>query len=145
MAKVICDYCNSKVKLVKGDKVHPEISELHDQWFYVCTNCFARVGCHKNSKRPLGRLADAKLRRYRKMAHDSFDALWKSKLMKRQAAYEWLAKRLGIPKSKCHIGNFDTDTCEKVVILSENHLVSVREIRKALEDGQTSKTDAGTQ
>lgn len=48
-------------------------------------------------------------------AHAAFDPLWKVEGHKRGQLYGWLAKQLGIPKEKCHIGMFDEDMCGRVV------------------------------
>ena len=64
---------------------------------------------------PLGRLANAELRRAKSAAHAAFDPLWKSKRMKRRDAYGWLARELGISRDNCHIGMFDIAACRAVV------------------------------
>jgi hypothetical protein len=53
-------------------------------------------------------------------AHESFDRLWKSGLMKRSDAYTWLAKTLDIPQSKCHIKQFNKKMCRKVIQVCRN-------------------------
>lgn len=35
--------------------------------------------------------------------------------MKRANAYAWLAGAMGIAKTKCHIGLFDVEECDRVV------------------------------
>lgn len=88
---------------------------------FVCEPCDAWVGCHKGTKRPLGRLANRELRYWKKQAHKYFDAKWikfpkgKSRQRKRSEAYAWLAVQLNIKPKDCHIGMFDVDTCKKVV------------------------------
>ena len=61
-----------------------------------------------------GRLADAELRDVRMQAHAVFDAYWKRGNRTRQEAYAWLADKLGIEITKCHIGGFDLETCHRV-------------------------------
>jgi hypothetical protein len=36
------------------------------------------VGCHKGTTKPLGRLADAELREWKKRAHAAFDPVWQA-------------------------------------------------------------------
>ena len=48
-------------------------------------------------------------------AHAAFDPIWKSGTKKRGSAYAWLADQLGIPARECHIGEFDVETCARVV------------------------------
>lgn len=93
---------------------------------WLCSNyprCDAYVGCHPNTDKPLGRLANKELRAAKTAAHAMFDPLWKKKLSRdggkkcrsRGAGYAWLAKQLGIPTQDCHIGMFDVELCRKVV------------------------------
>jgi hypothetical protein len=48
-------------------------------------------------------------------AHDSFDPIWRSKVMTRNQAYEWLGTRLGLHPDECHISLFDEDMCQQVM------------------------------
>lgn len=64
---------------------------------------------------PLGRLANKELRDAKMLAHTYFDPIWKDGVMRRQKAYEWLAKRLNIPREECHIGMMDMERCRRVV------------------------------
>ena len=110
-----CPYCQGPVALVTGEVIYPHQPDLHDKRFWRCAPCDAYVGCHPGTDKPLGRLANAELRKAKQAAHRVFDPLWKSKKMKRSAAYGLLAQRLGISKNQCHIGYFDIDTCKRVV------------------------------
>lgn len=74
---------------------------------------------------PLGRLANAELRQAKRAAHAAFDPLWQSRRMSRRSAYAWLAQQLGIAVEDCHIGMFDTESCQRVI-------AAVREKRYAL-------------
>ncbi len=114
----LCPYCGEPSKLVSGLVIYPHRPDLEDRWFYLCKPCDAFVGTHKGTKTPLGRLANAELRRAKKEAHIAFDPLFElGKFKTRHLAYEWLAKELDIPLKKCHIGEFDVDTCKKVIII----------------------------
>jgi hypothetical protein len=110
-----CPYCNAKAALVTGKELYPFRADLHDKKFYRCSPCQAHVGCHPGTLNPLGRLANAELRRAKMAAHEAFDPLWKSGQRKRASAYAWLAERLGIDKKDCHIGLMDIDMCRRVV------------------------------
>ena len=57
---------------------------------YYCEPCNAYVGCHKNSRKPLGTLANKELRELRIRTHEIFDPLWKSGKMTRSEAYKML-------------------------------------------------------
>ena len=116
-----CPYCAVDAKLVTGADIYrfrPDLAELR---FWKCAPCAAFVGCHKagngygDGTRPLGRLANAALRRAKTQAHAVFDPLWKTRRMTRRTAYSWLAGELGLPVEKVHIGEFDEVLCMRVV------------------------------
>ena len=121
MYEVICDYCNIATRLAKGSEIYPHRPDLSSLNFYLCDSCGAYVGCHKNGdgKRPLGRVANEKLRKAKSKAHAAFDPIWKSGKMTRGAAYSALAKSMGIYKEQCHIGMFNVEQCEYVVAWCE--------------------------
>jgi Protein of unknown function (DUF3268). len=112
---VTCPYCNRQARLVNGSQLYPHRPDLHSKQFYACLSCDAYVGCHPDTTRPLGRLANAELRAAKIAAHAAFDPLWRSGPMKRSHAYDWLATALGIPRHKCHIGGFNVEECKRVV------------------------------
>lgn len=115
--RVVCPYCKAPAQFVGGDKIYPHRPALFEKRFYLCEPCGAYVGCHAGGDKPLGRLANAELRRMKVLTHDAFDPLWKGGDRTRRQAYDWLSRRLGIPISKCHIGEFDVDTCRRVIEL----------------------------
>jgi hypothetical protein len=90
---------------------------LADLKAWACRPCDAWVGTHKNSPehKPLGRLANAELRKAKMAAHAVFDPLWKSGRMSRKEAYSMLSEKMSIPKDQAHIGMFDVDQCKAVV------------------------------
>jgi hypothetical protein len=120
---VVCPYCMTEAKLVDSAVIY------HGRSYgmaWICGRypaCDAYVGCHPNSEKPLGRLADGALRKAKQRAHRAFDPLWKAKMRRdhvrkgvaRRAGYEWLAKMLKISVDDCHIGMFDIATCDRVV------------------------------
>lgn len=110
-----CPYCQQETHLVTGKLIYPHRYDLEDKQFYLCKPCDAYVGCHKGTNKPLGRLANAELRRYKIKAHALFDPVWKSGNMPRAEAYKWLAESLNIPAKDCHIGEFDIELCKKVI------------------------------
>ena len=112
-----CPYCGNKAEGVDGSIIYPHRKDLHSKWFYRCVPCDAYVGCHPNTKNPLGRLANAELRKYKSMAHRAFDPIWKTKAMKRSDAYKALAAEMCIQPSECHIGMFDTTQCKQVIAI----------------------------
>lgn len=116
----LCPYCNNLAELVNGEIVYPHRKDLYEKLFYICKPCDAYVGVHVNTTNPLGRLANAKLRHYKKKAHEAFDPLWKNSYMSRKEAYKWLAKKLNIPAKDCHIGMFNIAQCKRVIYFSKH-------------------------
>jgi len=118
----ICPYCERK-------SVYADSAEVYNGksygMIYLCRPCDAYVGTHKNSKKPLGRLADAELRKWKRKAHNAFDPLWEFKTKRmakhiaRNNAYRWLAVQLKIDRDACHIGKFDIDMCKKVIAICD--------------------------
>lgn len=83
---------------------------------------------------PLGPLANAELRDWKRRAHAAFDPIWrvhshnkKKKAQARLAAYAALAKELGIPAQDCHIGMFSVDLCRRTVQVTAKLLGPDRE------------------
>ena len=112
-----CNYCDKEPKIESGKRVYPHRQDLREKLFWLCENCGAYVGCHGNTDKPLGKLANKEVRLLRRQAHRLFDNLWKNKKMRRKEAYQWLAVRLSIDYNDCHIGMFDKRRCNKVIKL----------------------------
>lgn len=118
----ICPYCGKPSVLLRSSA---EVYHGRDYGpIWVCRPCGAWVGTHKNSRfKPLGRMANAELRKWKMKAHGAFDPLWMekqrregcSKTKARKAAYAWMANEMGIRPSRCHIGMMDVDQCKLVV------------------------------
>lgn len=113
MAKVICPYCGERAEFVDSKIVYGKSYGK----IYLCRKCFAYVGVHKGTDKPLGRLANAELRYWKKAAHAAFDPIWKYGRFRgyRNAAYGWLAGRMGLSVEETHIGMFDVAQCKKAI------------------------------
>ncbi len=107
--EVICPYCGKQAELVDSIRIY--IIKSYGR-AYLCEPCWAYVGCHKGTTKPLGKLADAELRGERIKVHKAFDGYWRGQEMSRSLAYRWLAEQLGISMKKCHVGMFDLGMCE---------------------------------
>lgn len=120
MTEPVCDYCGQPAEFVGGDVIYPHRPDLASKRFWRCAPCGAYVGCRPKNKKygqdgtqPMGRLANAELRKAKMRAHAAFDPLWKDDAaLNRRQAYAWLAGRLNIPLSECHIGMFDVPMCD---------------------------------
>lgn len=122
MAKEVqCDYCGCVAEFVDSAEVYHGRSY---GMIYLCRKCNAYVGVHKDTDEPLGKLANAELRKWKMAAHDSFDLLWRNECApfyrKRKEAYKWLSEQLGLPKDQTHIGMFDIDKCKQVIAVCAN-------------------------
>lgn len=118
-APTTCIYCKSPVKYCSHAEIYN--GKVFNAWpyIYLCTNnaCKASVGTHEGTEYPLGTLADQATKNARKAAHAAFDPIWKTKQMRREDAYQWLADQLDIEKWRCHISWFDISFCNQVVKL----------------------------
>lgn len=86
-------------------------------WFWCCVmfpRCYGAHGAHQETGAPLGEPGDRKTRRARKVAHASFDRLWRRGYFTRAQAYRWLADRLKLTEDECHIGRFTIEQCGEV-------------------------------
>lgn len=120
----MCPYCGCPTKFVDSIRVYKVRSY---GMIYICFNCDAWVGSHKNSRQALGRLADAELRLWKRMAHDALDPIWKAqeatgvlKHIARNEVYRWLSINMGTDVKYTHIGMFNIDQCRQVIELCKN-------------------------
>ncbi len=132
----ICPYCGKASKKVTGKEIYPHRPDLHGKVIYQCAPCDAHVGCHPGTDKPLGRLADAELRKWKLRAHGAFDPIWQARFERRKAEdpkykkgmarggrYKRLAELMGIPKQECHIGMFTVTQCKQVVAICDQGLL----------------------
>ena len=117
----ICPYCGAPSQLTTGAHVYPHRPDLASKRFYECRPCGAYVGCHPGTERPLGRLANAELRRWKQRVHSVFDPFWKldRRSHARSLAYARLARDMGIPREECHTGMFDIDRCRHALAVMQ--------------------------
>lgn len=79
---------------------------------YWCEPCDAYVGCHNNTRNPLGTMANKELREWRRKAHAVFDPLWREGHMSRKKAYQRLKDKMG---HTTHIGESDVQMCKQII------------------------------
>ncbi len=80
---------------------------------YWCKDCDAYVGCHNNTTKPLGTMANRELRQWRRRAHRHIDIIWKGvHKRKRGKVYMVLEEIFG---REIHIGESDIDTCKAII------------------------------
>lgn len=129
----VCPYCGQFSAKVGGDAIYPHRPDLHHKTFYQCAPCDAYVGTHPGTEKPLGRLADAELRRWKSRTHAAFDPIWQERYARKSAhdtrykkgmarggRYKRLAELMGIPKEDCHIGMFDVAACQQAIEICQS-------------------------
>ena|SRR6185436_16243445 len=112
---MICPYCLNESEWVENKEVYGK-NYGRSVMIYLCRRCDAYVGCHNNTRKALGTMANRELRDWRKKAHAIFDPLWKDGKMNRDKAYGKLRKQFGYD---VHIGESDIETCKKIVTFLE--------------------------
>lgn len=120
----VCPYCSAGVRKTTESEIYGRTYK--DRSVIVCNDypkCDSYVGCHKDG-RPLGRLADGKLRQAKKECHQWFDKMWMPiahidgvKRFTRKEAYAWLSDKMELHPSNTHIGMFDLEQCKKATSL----------------------------
>ena len=111
--KMICPYCNKESEWVENKEIYGR-NYGKSYMCYLCKPCNAYVGCHQNTKKPLGTMANKDLREWRKKAHANIDPVWKSGKMKRKELYGFLNKVFGFA---VHVGESDVEMCKKLASL----------------------------
>lgn len=118
-----CPYCGHSAVLKPASFVYGD--EAKTKHLYVCTQypqCDAYVGVHEGTLEPMGTLANAALRQKRIRAHRTFDRIWQSGIMSRDAAYQWLRYSFGLTGAYAHIGVFSDYYCELLIARSKELL-----------------------
>lgn len=108
-----CPYCKKTAEWCENKKIYGK-NYGKSYMCYYCKNCDAYVGCHQNTRKPLGTMANKELRKWRIKTHSIIDPLWKSGKLKRHEVYKKLKKILG---KEVHVGESDIDTCKKIINL----------------------------
>lgn len=114
--------CGRAAELVTGVEVYPDRLDLREKPFWRCLPCRSHVGCHPGTTRPLGRLANMRLRKLRMLVHDALDVHWKRRGGKRGKVrhlrgktYRRLATDMQLTDEQCHVGLFDEVQCEQAI------------------------------
>ena len=113
-----CSYCGSQAFLRPASVVRAHA--VPGEEVYVCARypaCDAYVSAHRESRLPMGTLADRLLRQRRRQAHIALNQLWEQGLMTRKEAYRWLQVQLGLPEAEAHIARFSEFRCQQVIDL----------------------------
>ena len=117
MRIIRCPYCGKHANLVDSSIVYGKSYGM----IYYC-ECGAYVGVLKGTDKPLGTLANKKLRAYREEAHKWFDPMWRNhpeveRKKERKKYYSWLSAKMGLPVKKTHIAMFGIKQCKQVIAI----------------------------
>lgn len=111
-----CPYCNKEARWCENKAIYGR-NYGKSYMCYYCKDCDAYVGCHQNTKTPLGTMANAELRKWRKKVHAVIDPLWQSRTMTRKEVYTMLFRRFG---EEVHVGQSDIVRCREIINFIEN-------------------------
>lgn len=106
-----CPYCGKEAPWIPNEQVYGK-RYGKSYMCYWCKDCDAYVGCHNNTRKALGTMANKELREWRQKAHALVDPLWKSKTYKRSIVYLRLSEAFG---KQIHIGESDIEQCQEII------------------------------
>lgn len=116
--KIYCPYCGAEAKLRPASVVYKENTIDETAYLFVCDRypkCDSYVNAHRDSKRPMGTLANSELRNRRILAHHALAKMWEKGVMSKEQAYKWLQVQFGLDKDHAHIGLFNEYMCDRVI------------------------------
>lgn len=119
-----CAHCGCNCELTTGVEIYPHRDDLGYLHFWICRNCDAYVGCHKNGdgQKALGTAANAELRSLRGKLHAIIDPKWRCGSQKRSTVYSQLTQLAVnnkiIPKDSCyHTAELNTEQAREMLAL----------------------------
>ena len=115
MKIIMCHVCNKKVypELIYGEKFYPHRKDLFNKSFWQCTYCNSFVGCHPNTKLPLGSIVGPLVKKMRIQVHYILDNILQNNIISRSQLYKELSNKLGYTYHTANIRN----TKEAYIIL----------------------------
>lgn len=117
--KMICPKCNKEAPWVENKEKYGK-NYGKSYMCYFCKPCGTYVGCHNNTRKPLGTMADKELMQWRMKAHKVFDPLWKEGKLTRRQAYNLLRNSFG---KYIHIGESDIEMCKSIIDFVTNKVI----------------------
>jgi len=120
---VICPNCNKPAPWVENKAKYGR-NYGTSYMCYFCKECRYYVGCHNNTRKPLGTMISDEHCKYRKAVHNKIDPLWQTGKIARKHLYSRLSKILGYTY---HTGESDMETCKKVLEIDDKLLTCSKE------------------
>jgi len=111
---MICPYCKKEARWCENKEIYGKNYGV-SYMCWLCKDCDAYVGCHQNTKKPLGSMANQNLRDLRVECHQMFDRLWKDGKMTRDQAYRWMQRNMKLPEERAHIGELRESGCKWLI------------------------------
>ena len=124
--KIYCPYCGKEAKWCENKEIYGE--NLGKSYMcYLCKDCDAYVGCHKNTREPLGTLANKELREWRIRTHRAIDRYWTSNICTRKRIYSILKN---IFKKEVHVGESDIEMCKKIIKETDDRIPKILKVNR---------------
>ncbi len=118
-----CPYCGAPVHLRSADGIYKDNSK--NVMLYVCSKypeCDAYIRVHEGTLKPMGTLANPKLRQLRTEAHKYIDIIQDKGYMTRDEVYHWMSNLISAPLSETHIGYMGEYYCTMVIEEAKKYL-----------------------
>lgn len=118
--KIQCPYCGAQAVCRPASMVYGNNRWQKHNHLYICSrwpDCDAYVTAHDKDLRPMGTLANKRLRYKRVLAHQALDELRQSQNMDTWAVYLWLQMKLNLSPDQAHIGMFSEEMCDRLITI----------------------------
>lgn len=115
-----CHYCGKQARWCENKEKYGR-NYGKSYMCYLC-ECGAYVGCHNNTRTPLGSLANEELQQLRHQVHLKIDPYWQTGKISRDELYEKLSKKLGF--KRYHTGRTNIEMCKNILKLNLEKLLS---------------------
>lgn len=110
-----CPFCGNPAEWVQNKEIYGRnYGKSYMCW--LCKPCDAYVGCHENTRRPLGTIANKETREWRKKVHAVIDPLWRENEYKRGEVYMALNDAFG---EEVHVGESDIERCKEIIVTTK--------------------------
>lgn len=110
----VCRYCRSPVSLVSAEEVYPGLRLEAN--LYFCEGCGARVGVREETGDPVGYLADAELRRWRRVVHEALRPLRREARSYPTPVHEMIQRALGVPEERARVAMLSIGEIKNLVM-----------------------------
>ncbi len=118
--QVKCPYCNA---VAEFDGVKDARCEGRGKGYrYACRDCGAYIAAEGATQKPIGSMADKRLRVWRHETTRLITAIVNKNYLTRHQIYQWLQNELELSPQNCKVYHFDIHTCQEVVRVLHDYL-----------------------